>query len=181
MAGGVLRRKERKCDDGVGFPLGEVKLKNGSTVNAGRMLMRDHWNTALHGPLQQAFEDGTRAKIPDVRFHKERLPGFWDGSSPCHRFLKKQGIRTLLFAGVNTDQCVLASLQDACNQGWNTILLMDGCGTTSPAFTKQMVEYNCQKSWGFISSCKALFDGIKQMTQHEAADSGLNVASKDEM
>jgi hypothetical protein len=90
MGGGVLRRKERKCDDGVGSPLGEVKLKKSSTVDAGRMLIWDQWNTALHAPLQQAFEDGTKAKILDVRFHKKRLSGFWDGSSSCHRFLKKQ-------------------------------------------------------------------------------------------
>jgi nicotinamidase-related amidase len=181
VGGGVLQRKERKCDDGIGSPPGKVKLKNGSTVDAGRMLIHDQWNTELHGPLQQAFMDGTKAKTPDVRFHKERLSGFWDASSPCHRFLKKQGITTLLFTGVNTDQCVLASLQDACNQGWDTILLMDGCGTTSPGYTKQMVEYNCQKSWGFVSSCKALFDGAKKITKPEGADSVRKVESKDEV
>ena len=34
--------------------------------------------------------------------------GFWD--TPLDRILQNLGIKTVLFAGVNTDQCVLHSL-----------------------------------------------------------------------
>lgn len=95
-----------------------------------------------------------------MRFHKARLSGLWGGSTTCLEFLKERGFKSLLFAGVNTDQCVLATIQDASNEGFDTILLKDDCGTTSPDFARQTAEYNCRKSWGFVSSCKALADGV---------------------
>ena len=155
--------KEVKLTKGIGDDLGDVKLRDGSTVPAGRKLIRDQWNTGLHGPLQESFDKSQTTALPDVRFHKSRLSGFWGGSSSCLEYLKENGITTLLFSGVNTDQCVLASLQDACNMGYDTILLKDACGTDSPEYTIKMVEYNCRKSWGFVSDCQALVDGAKSL------------------
>ena len=155
--------KEVESDVGVGDDIGEVKLPNGSTVSAGRLLMRDQWNSALHDPLQQEFDKSQTTALPDVRFHKSRLSGFWGGTTRCMEYLNEKGITTLLFAGVNTDQCVLASLQDACNMGFDTILLKDGCGTNSPEYATEMVELNCRKSWGFVSSCQGLENGVKNM------------------
>ncbi|KAK4139952.1 Isochorismatase-like protein [Dichotomopilus funicola] len=155
--------KEVESDLGVGVDYGDVKLPSGSTVSAGRLLMRDQWNTALHNPLQQEFDKSQTTALPDVRFHKSRLSGFWGGTTPCIEYLKEKGITTLLFAGVNTDQCVLASLQDACNVGFDTILLRDGCGTISPEYATKMVELNCRKSWVFMSSCYGLENGVKSM------------------
>lgn len=132
--------REKKSGKGLGSSLGDVKLENGTVVDAGRLLIRDQWNTALHAPLEVAFQEGLKAKVPDVRFHKERLSGTWGGSSDCESFLEKQGITTLLFAGVNTDQCVLATLEDSCTKSWDTILLKDACGTTSPDYaTKSLL------------------------------------------
>ncbi|RSL45334.1 hypothetical protein CEP54_014316 [Fusarium duplospermum] len=156
--------KERGGQSGVGKDLGNVQLPDGSTVSAGRLLMRDQFNTALHDPLQQGFDKSQNDPLPHVRFHKNRLSGFWSGSTSCVKHLQEKGITTLLFAGVNTDQCVLASVQDASNIGFDTILLKDGCGTTSPDYTRKMVEFNCRKSWGFVSSCQALKDGVDNMT-----------------
>ena len=155
--------KEVESDVGVGDDIGEVKLPNGSTISAGRLLMRDQWNSALHDPLQQEFDKSQTTTLPDVRFHKSRLSGFWGGTTRCMKYLKEKGIPTLLFAGVNTDRCVLASLQDACNMGFDTVLLKDGCGTNSPEYATEMVELNCRKSWGFVSSCQGLENGVKNM------------------
>jgi nicotinamidase-related amidase len=155
--------KEIKGESSVGGDMGDVTLPDGSTVAAGRLLMRGAWNAALHGPLQKAFDDSQTTSRPDVRFHKNRLSGFWGGTTSCIEYLKDQGITTLLFTGVNTDQCVLASVQDACNSGFDTILLKGGCGTISPNYAKKMVEYNCRKSWGFVSSCQALAEGVEDM------------------
>lgn len=156
-------KKEVESDVGVGDDIGDIKLPNGTTVSAGRLLMRDQWNAALHDPLQHEFDKSQTTDLPDVRFHKSRLSGFWGGTTRCIEYLKEKGITTLLFSGVNTDQCVLASLQDACNLGFDTILLKDGCGTTSPEYATKMVEFNCRKSWGFVSSCQALENGMKRM------------------
>ena len=154
------REKESKEETGIGEPMGNVKSPEGSVIEAGRLLLRDQWNTELHGPLKADFEASQTSGLPDVLFHKARISGLWGASTPCLEYLREKGFKTLLFAGVNTDQCVLGTLQDASNHGFDTVLLKDGCGTTSPEYARQAVEMNCRKVWGFVSSCKALSDGV---------------------
>lgn len=77
--------------------------------------------------------------------------------------LNSRGIRTLLFAGANTDQCVGGSLQDAFTKGWDCLLLSDGCATASPVLAKQCIEYNCEAGWDFMLSCEQLSKGIDDM------------------
>lgn len=139
-----------------GTDLGEIVLEDGSRVNAGRVMMKGTWNTALHGPLADAYEEGKKAARPDVWIHKNRNSGLWNEKSAFGEYLKKEGLRTLLFSGVNTDQCVGATLQDAHAQGFDTIMLKDGCGTDSLPYAKATYEFNCARSWGFLTSCKAL-------------------------
>lgn len=156
-----LSRLEKKTGRGLGSPFGNVELEDGTTVDAGRALMRGSWNAEMHGRLQTAFEDGKRAPVPDVRFEKNRISGLWEPRSALHDFLQKQGIKTLMFTGVNTDQCVLATVQDAGLKGYDTVLLRDGCGT-SREYARRMVEYNCEKVWGFVSNCKGLAESVEK-------------------
>ena len=147
---------ERLTAMGLGADLGEIVLADGLKVHAGRALMRNTWNAALHGPLLNAFEDGQTASRPDVLIHKNRNSGLWDEISGCTQYLKKEGIRTLLFTGMNTDQCVMATLMDAHSRGFDTILLKDGCATDSPRYAQQSAEFNCCRNLGFLSTCEAL-------------------------
>ncbi|EEP78974.1 predicted protein [Uncinocarpus reesii 1704] len=139
-----------------GTELGEIALEDGSRVNAGRVMMKGSWNAGLHGPLAGAYEEGKKAARPDVWIDKNRNSGLWNEKTAFGEYLKKEGIRTLLFSGVNTDQCVGATLQDAHAQGFDTIMLKDGCGTDSLPYAKATYEFNCARAWGFLSSCKAL-------------------------
>jgi nicotinamidase-related amidase len=76
--------------------------------------------------------------------------------------LKARGIRTLIFAGCNTDQCVAASLTDAVWKNWDCLLLSDGTATTSPKFAQEMVEFN-MGGWGILLSCKDLFGSVETL------------------
>ena len=58
---GEVRRLEKKRNSGIGSPLGDVTLENGSVVEAGGMLMRNQWNTGLHGPLESAYQADLKA------------------------------------------------------------------------------------------------------------------------
>jgi len=155
--------EDRITSGNVGCSIGNVTLEDGSTVDGGRLLMRDAWNTRLHPPLEAAFEEGQKSALPDVRFHKNRLSGMWSASTPLAEHLKKNNFTTLLFSGVNIDQCVLATLQDAVLKGWDCVLLKDGSGTSSPEFAKQATIYNGEQSWGFVSSCEELAKGVGSM------------------
>ena len=114
---------------GLGSDVGSVKLEDGSVIDGGRVLMRDQWNSALYTPLEE------QRRPQDILVHKNRLSGFWAGTETEGK-LNSRGIRTLLIAGANLDQCVACSLQDAFLKGWDCFLLKDGCATTSPGIRK---------------------------------------------
>jgi len=61
-------------------------------------------------------------------------------------------VRTLLFAGVNLDQCVLSTLSDASARGYDCILLKDCCATTSPAYCADAALYNVAQCFGFVAN-----------------------------
>lgn len=154
---------ERRNEKGLGDDLGVV-LSKGEKIEGGRVLMRNTWNAQLHGSLANAYEKGQKASPPDVRFHKNRNSGMCDTMKECTEFLIHNGIKTLLFTGINTDQCVMGTLQDANLKGFDCVLLKDGCGTNSPEFAQLSAEYNCLRSWGFLSTCKDLRDAVENMS-----------------
>jgi len=156
--------KDARIYKGLGSPCGSVTLPTGETVDAGRLLMRDTWNAALYPPLEALYLEGVKMeRRPDVWIHKDRMSGLWRDSTPCTEFLEREGIRTLLFAGVNTDQCVSGSLTDAFCKGYDCVLLKDGCGTTSPDFAREGIEFNAARTWGFVSACEQLAKGVEEM------------------
>lgn len=140
----------------LGEEIGEVTLEDGTKVDGGRVLMREQWNSEVYGPLK------AKRKPQDMLVHKNRLSGFWGGTG-VEEVLEERGIRTLLFAGVNTDQCVGGSMQDASAKGWDILMLSDGCATTSPRFARECIEYNCERGMGFLLSCEQFSEGVKDM------------------
>lgn len=138
-----------------GEELGKVTI-DGQEINAGRALMRDHWNTELYAPLENA------RRPDDLVLHKNRLSAFWRGPDNAE-ILRANGIRTLIFAGANLDQCVASTLLDAFHEGFDIILLTDGAATTSPDFARKCIQWNCEGGWGFLVSCEELHRGVKEM------------------
>ncbi|KZV95638.1 Isochorismatase hydrolase [Exidia glandulosa HHB12029] len=115
----------------------------------GKLLMRGEWNADLYEPLQAEYATGKRLGT-DVWIHKNRISGLWGTGGPCEVYLKENGIRTLIFAGVNADQCVQGTLVDASFKGYNIIVLRDGIATSSPEGGLENVIYNAGSS-GFIT------------------------------
>ena len=155
-AGGFVHGGETRIVNAPGDELGEVTLDDGTKVDAGRALFKGTWNAALHKPLAAAFNESQSLPLPDVLFHKNRNSGMCEAMTECTDYLTSKGIRTLLFTGMNTDQCVLSTAFNAQMKGFDTILLNDGCVTDSPAFAQQGCEYNFARAWGFLSSYRAL-------------------------
>ena len=150
---------------GLGSDMGTVTdPESTKEIQVGKMLMRDQWNTDVYPPLDKWYAEGQQLDTrPDVWIHKNRMSGAWGTKPALEEYLEKEGIRTLFFTGVNTDQCVGGTYQDCHSKGYDCVLLSDGCGTTSPTFAKEMIEFNAANSWGFVTSCKALADGVEAM------------------
>lgn len=96
----------------------------------------------------------------DIFCAKNRMSGLWCEEQPLWKVLtgehegdvfgengegkekgngKEMKWDTILFAGVNTDQCVLGTLVDGYNKGLNCVLIDDCCGTTTVGARKVCV------------------------------------------
>lgn len=130
---------------GEGIGLGDPLPKNQAPV-----LMAGSWAAAIVDELTPAPED--------IRVDKYRMSGFWD--TALDSILKNLGRTTLLLAGVNADQCVMVTLQDANCLGYDCILLRDCTATTSPEYCWQATIYNVNQCFGFVSDALALQQAI---------------------
>jgi len=110
-------------------------------IDAGRLLMRGSWNAEAWGDLYTSYVEGAAAGT-DFFFNKNRLSGLWGPGTPFQLWLQDNYITTIFFGGVNTDQCVFGTMIDAVYKGYDTIMVEDICGTTSPDYATQMVVYN---------------------------------------
>lgn len=86
----------------------------------------------------------------DLRIDKHRMSGFWD--TELDAVLRNLAATTVMFAGVNADQCVLATLVDAACAGYDVVLLEDAAATTSPAFCWDATVYNVRQCFGFTTA-----------------------------
>jgi nicotinamidase-related amidase len=138
LSPGVLRSFSRS---GVGFG-GELP------DNLGRLLIKGSWSAQLIDGLEEIRQED------DIWIDKHRTSGFF--GTELEQMLMAQGITTLFFGGVNTDQCVMGTLQDAYCIGYDCVLLTDCTATTSPEGAYESVLYNVERSYGFLTTSKQL-------------------------
>ena len=119
--------------DGVG--LGDALPGSGAKV-----LERGSWSAAI---VDELAPDPT-----DIHVAKYRMSGFQD--TELDSILRNLGVTTLMFAGVNADQCVLCTLQDANFRGYDCLLLEDCAATTSPDYCWAATLYNVRQCFGFV-------------------------------
>jgi len=118
---------------GIGSPL---------PANGAPVLQAGSWAAAVVDELTPA--EG------DIRVDKYRMSGFFD--TPLDSVLRGLRVDTVLFGGVNADQCVLATLTDAACLGYDVVLLEDAAGTTSPEFCLAATLYNVRQCFGFTAT-----------------------------
>jgi nicotinamidase-related amidase len=110
--------------------------------------------TLQAGSWSAAIVDELTPEFGDVCVDKYRMSGFFD--TPLDSVLRNLAVTTLLFAGVNSDQCVLATLTDAACIGYDVVLLDDCAATTSPAYCHDATVYNVAQCFGFVTTSTEL-------------------------
>lgn len=130
---------------GEGIGIGEPLPNNQS-----RVLEKGSWGAAIVSELH--------TEPSDIYVDKYRMSGFWD--TPLDSILRNLRINTILFTGVNLDQCVMATLQDAVNAGYDSIVLEDCCATNSPAFCTEATLYNIKQCYGFVTTSTAVLEAL---------------------
>lgn len=119
---------------GAGTGLGDALPATGS-----RVLQAGSWSAQV--------VDELALHATDIRVDKHRMSGFWD--TPLESILRNLRVETLLFAGVNLDQCVLHTLADANFLGFDTLLVEDCAATTNPRFCHDATILNIHQIFGF--------------------------------
>jgi nicotinamidase-related amidase len=130
---------------GIGDPL---------PPSGSRVLERGSWGAQV---VEELVIDSS-----DVCIDKYRMSGFFD--TELDGVLRNLAVTTLLFAGVNVDQCVLATLTDAACLGYDCLLLEDCSATNSPAYCLEATLYNVRQCFGFVASSEDLLGALRVTT-----------------
>jgi nicotinamidase-related amidase len=133
---------------GAGVGLGDKLPGSGA-----RVLERGSWSAAI--------VDELKVDQSDIHVAKYRMSGFQD--TELDSILRNLGVTTLMFAGVNADQCVLCTLQEANFRGYDCLLLEDCTATTSPDYCMQATIYNTRQCFGFVVHSAAMAAGIANL------------------
>ena len=130
---------------GAGRGLGDRLPRTGAAV-----LQAGSWSAQVVDELP--------ADPRDIQVAKHRMSGFWD--TPLDSILRNLSLTTLLFAGVNLDQCVLHTMADANFLGYDTLLVEDCAATTNPEFCRAATLLNVRQIFGFHFVSTALIEAI---------------------
>lgn len=130
--------------DGSGAGLGET-IPGGAPI-----LKKGGWGAQIVDELNPGDQD--------IHVTKHRFSGFWD--TELNSILRNMGVTTLFFAGVNADQCVMTTLEDATFLGYDVLMMEDCVATTSPEFCMQATVYNVKLLFGFMTTSTALIEGM---------------------
>jgi ureidoacrylate peracid hydrolase len=113
----------------------------GEDLEHGQVLVRDSWGAQMVDELKPYMQD------EDIHVEKVRMSGFY--GTHLDQVMRTQGISTLFFTGVNIDQCVTTTMEDAYFRDYNAVLLTDATATSSPDYCKDAVIFNARNCWGF--------------------------------
>ncbi|MBY6126551.1 cysteine hydrolase family protein [Roseovarius atlanticus] len=95
--------------------------------------------------------------LPRLDSEPEILKRNYSGFYGTHfdHMLRAQGVRTLLFAGCNTNVCVQATASDAFYRGYYSIMVEDACASVTPEMNANFIE-NHKKWFGDTTDIAAL-------------------------
>jgi nicotinamidase-related amidase len=127
----------------------------GDTIPGGAPILTE-------GGWGAAIVEGLDPDPRDIRVTKYRFSGFWD--TPLDSILRNLGVQTLLFAGVNADQCVMSTLQDAMFLGYDCVMVEDCVGTTSPDYCMQATLYNVKLLYGFVAQSAHIAAALAELS-----------------
>ncbi|MBE9080446.1 isochorismatase family protein [Romeria aff. gracilis LEGE 07310] len=132
-------------------PKGErIGLNEQVPTQGSHVLRKGDWGAAIVDELNPGSQD--------IHVTKHRFSGFWD--TELDSILRNMGITTLFFGGVNLDQCVLSTFQDATFLGYDCILVEDCSATTSPEYCIQATLYNVNLLYGFVTQSDELLKAL---------------------
>lgn len=129
----------------------------GDETDSGRILAAGDWGA------QSVAEIETTPT--DIHVGKHRLTGFRDNE--LDSILRRLGMDTLFFTGVNLDRCVFATLADGCFGGFDAVLVEDATTTVSPPYVTDAILCLIRLLYGFTTHTAELLPALSSLSQEE--------------
>jgi hypothetical protein len=85
---------EFRNQKGMGDPIGEITLEDGTKIDVGGVMVRGSWNSWMHGKLTDSYEHSKTTTQPDIHFYKNRSSGMCVKMTKCIEYLEKENLRT---------------------------------------------------------------------------------------
>jgi nicotinamidase-related amidase len=126
----------------------------GDEIAAGPVLVRDEWGSKSVDEIETA--------PTDIFVGKHRLTGFRDNELDA--ILRRLGVDTLFFTGVNLDRCVFATLADGCFGGFDAVLVEDATTTVSPPYVTDAILYLIRLLYGFTTRSADLLPALSSLS-----------------
>jgi nicotinamidase-related amidase len=127
----------------------------GDRIASGRVLVEGDWGSRSVA----AIDVGPG----DIRVGKHRLTGFRDNE--LDGILRRLGVTTLFFTGVNLDRCVFATLADGCFNGFDAVLVEDATTTVSPPHVSDAILYLIRLLYGFTATSADILAALSNQNQ----------------
>lgn len=129
----------------------------GDEIASGRVLVAGEWGAQSVDAIETAPSD--------IHVGKHRLTGFRDNE--LDPILRRLGVDTLFFTGVNLDRCVFATLADGCFGGFDAVLVEDATTTVSPPYVTDAILYLIRLLYGFTTRSADLLPALSSLSQEE--------------
>jgi ureidoacrylate peracid hydrolase len=123
----------------------------GEELENGLVLVQGEWGAQMVDELRELMQED------DIHIEKVRMSGFY--GTHLDQVMRTQGISTLFLSGVNIDQCVTTTMEDAYFRDYNSVLLSDATATSSPDYCKDAVIFNTKQCWGFVMTTEQFANG----------------------
>jgi nicotinamidase-related amidase len=127
----------------------------GDQIGSGHVLVEGNWGAQSVPAIDTASQD--------IAVGKSRLTGFRDNA--LDSILRRLGVTTLFFTGVNLDRCVFATLADGCFNGFDAVLVEDATTTVSPPHVTDAILYLIRLLYGFTALSSDILAAIPNETQ----------------
>lgn len=127
----------------------------GDEIASGRVLVDGDWGSHSVPAIEKGADDF------DVG--KTRLTGFRDNE--LDSILRRLGVTTLFFTGVNLDRCVFATLADGCFNGFDAVLVEDATTTVSPPHVTDAILYLIRLLYGFTAKSEDILAALSTQSK----------------
>jgi ureidoacrylate peracid hydrolase len=136
---------------------------HGTGPGYGDMLPSGSGPVLVRGSSGAAVIADLQTDPSDIFIHKTRFDGFIDNEFDS--VLRNRNVSTLLFAGINTDRCVFATLMHASFLGYDCILIEDACATPSPEYCTDAVTFLVRLLYGFTVMTRDVIKALKESNE----------------